>query len=46
LDYSVAVTGAGWAEHYIFNNNPVQKAPQIEACQRQPKADQVSAVEN
>ncbi|MHA6793891.1 thermonuclease family protein [Pseudonocardia bannensis] len=32
-DYSVAVTGAGWAEHYIFDNNPVLKAPTIEAAQ-------------
>jgi micrococcal nuclease len=31
-DYSRAVTGAGWAEHYI-DNNPVQKAPEIEAAE-------------
>jgi endonuclease YncB( thermonuclease family) len=33
MDYSIAVTGAGWAEHYIFNNNPVQQAPAIQAAQ-------------
>jgi hypothetical protein len=33
VGYSVAVTRAGWAKHYIFNNNPVQKAPEIKAAQ-------------
>jgi hypothetical protein len=33
-DYSIAVTRAGWAKHYIFDNNPVQKAPAIEDAQQ------------
>lgn len=32
--YSTAAAGAGWAEHYVFNGAPVQKAPQIEAAQQ------------
>ena len=33
-DYSTAATGAGWAESYVYNNRPVQRAPQIEAAQQ------------
>ena len=34
--YSVAVTRAGWAKPYVFDSNPVQKAPAIDACSRLP----------
>jgi endonuclease YncB( thermonuclease family) len=40
-DYSTGVARAGWARHYVFDNNPVQKAPQIEAAQRAAQAERL-----
>ncbi|GAA1251760.1 hypothetical protein GCM10009609_13870 [Pseudonocardia aurantiaca] len=36
-DYSIAVTRAGWAKSYVFNNKPVQKDPQIQAAEQAAK---------
>lgn len=32
-DYSIAAARAGWAKRYVFENNPVQKDPQIRAAE-------------
>jgi endonuclease YncB( thermonuclease family) len=37
-DYSIAVTRAGWAKRYVFNNKPVQKDPQIQAAEQAAQA--------
>jgi endonuclease YncB( thermonuclease family) len=33
-DYSTTAAGAGWAESHVYDNRPVQRAPQIRAAQR------------
>lgn len=40
-DYSAAAIATGWAKHYVFNNKPVQRAPNLAAAETLAKAQKL-----